>query len=260
MYIFRLFSTRSHSLVREMFPAVVAFTDDDAEPEVCIAYVKRPAVEVIVLENQLSTPGETIAWGKVGVLSEAILETHPPSRRIATCRRSAWILTLHWATGLFEFWRERGSFHSPLWAISLIVQSRHGRSSVAQVDQLDGLKALIKLMVYMALMVGIVYTAIAGYDAADEAGYVSHSRNAQVKYPRHGWEVGEYVTCAAASGGSEPILNCEDGFLEEGTTREMSVSFWGKAGDKPTVYKCQRGEDSITCRLPQTSASPTPSQ
>jgi len=124
--------------------------------------------------------------------------------------------------------------------------------------ELDGLKALLKIVVWIAVIVGGILLAGSAYDAVDDAGYIPHSGNAQVKYPRHGWEVGEYVTCAATSGSSEPILNCEDEFLEGGTVREMSVSFWGKVGAKPTVYKCQRSEESITCRLVGTQPS-TPS-
>jgi hypothetical protein len=127
--------------------------------------------------------------------------------------------------------------------------------------ELDGVRALLKGFMWIAIVAGGLAIAGSAWDAADQAGFISHSGNAQVKYPHHGWEIGEYVTCAATtSSNAEPILNCEDEYLEAGTNREMGVTFWGRVEDKPKIFKCQRGSDSITCHLTDAPPIPSPSK
>ena len=123
-----------------------------------------------------------------------------------------------------------------------------------QMKDFDGVIASVKGLFWLAVIVGAIVIAGQAYDVADHDGWISHSRSTQVKYPHHGWEVGEYVTCAAV----DRILNCEDNFLEPGTVREMDVVFWGQVGPKPTIYRCQRGENSITCHLSESPATTNP--
>ena len=118
-------------------------------------------------------------------------------------------------------------------------------------DLVEGLKNLV----WLALVLGVLGIINAGYLQADQAGWIRHSANTEVKYPHHGWEIGEYVTCA----GVDRILNCEDNILEPGIVREMDVVFWGQVGPKPTIYKCQREENSITCHLNDADLTPKPS-
>jgi hypothetical protein len=101
----------------------------------------------------------------------------------------------------------------------------------------------IVVLVIIALIGG-------GYDAIDKFGWIPHSKKVQVKFPEHGWEVGEYVNCAAISADTvRTELDCGEGFLSSGTVRELDVKFWGVVGKDPVIFKCQRDQDAITCHL-----------
>jgi hypothetical protein len=96
----------------------------------------------------------------------------------------------------------------------------------------------------------VLVMIIGGYDDIDKSGWIPHSRKVQVKFPNHGWEVGEYVSCAAISAdGTRTELDCGEGFLSTGTVRELDVKFWGVVGKDPVIFKCQRAQDAITCHL-----------
>jgi hypothetical protein len=96
----------------------------------------------------------------------------------------------------------------------------------------------------------VVFFIAGGYGAIQKAGWIPHSVKAEVTYPQKGWEVGEYVECAAVSSdGTRTFLDCSGGIFSEGAIREMDVKFWGGAGKDVVLFKCQRGEDVITCHL-----------
>lgn len=123
-------------------------------------------------------------------------------------------------------------------------------------DLVEGLKNLVWLAVILGVL-GIIY---AGYQQADEAGWIRHSTNASVMFPPHGWEQGQYVACFAVISTSNTIvLDCSEATLSTIITREMDVVFWGKVNDRSTRYRCQRDPDSITCHLDETQPTPNPS-
>lgn len=128
---------------------------------------------------------------------------------------------------------------------------------------LDGVKALVKVVLFIFVIMLAVGMAVEAYEGADAYGWIPHSGQLQVIFPLHGWEVGEYVDCYATKvvDNSPVILGCEGN--HPGTEiREMDVKLWAKVS--PTkdgiAVKCQRSEDSITCRLDtsQGNASPAP--
>lgn len=98
------------------------------------------------------------------------------------------------------------------------------------------------ILIFAILVVG------GGYDTADEKGWFSHSSHMLVTYPKHGWEVGEYLECVGTPGIREDEMDC--GVMGAGAVREMSVTYWGRLKTLSRFYKCQREQEEITCRIP----------
>jgi len=101
-----------------------------------------------------------------------------------------------------------------------------------------------------ALTVGLIICCIVAFNWADGSGWISHSGKINVKFPKHAWEVGEYITCAAVNlPKTETDLDCSGDPLDSTTIREMDVTLWGQVGDHPVIFKCQRTSESISCHL-----------
>jgi hypothetical protein len=101
------------------------------------------------------------------------------------------------------------------------------------------------------LTIGLLILCWAGYNWADGYGWIAHSAKTNVIFPKHAWEVGEYLMCDAVTvPNSESNLDCSRDVLNPGTVREMDVTLYGQINDKPLTFKCQRTAESISCHLP----------
>jgi hypothetical protein len=125
----------------------------------------------------------------------------------------------------------------------------------------DGLIALLKIVFWVAIIFGGVPGAYWAYGAIDQAGWIPHSAQLQVNFPRQSWDVGEYVECYATQvdANSPVILGCEGGELSS-VFRDMDVTLWGKVEPSKDgiAFKCQRQDQSITCHVDKSRASSTP--
>jgi hypothetical protein len=124
----------------------------------------------------------------------------------------------------------------------------------------DGLIALLKIVFWVTIIFGGIPGAFWVYGAIDQAGWIPHSAQLQVNFPRQSWEVGEYVDCYATrvDETSPVILDCEGG-EPSSVYRDMDVTLWGKAapGKNGIPFKCQRNEDSITCHVDNSQSGST---
>ena len=108
------------------------------------------------------------------------------------------------------------------------------------------LKFLIRIVAAVAVFSGL----IAVYDRIDVAGWIPHWGKRNVTFPKHAWEVGEYIRCAAVTlPKTETSLDCAD-LHETGTIREMDVTLWGQTTENARIFVCQRTAKSISCHLP----------
>jgi hypothetical protein len=100
------------------------------------------------------------------------------------------------------------------------------------------------------IIVAMIICCVVGYLWGDANGYIPHSDKANVTFPKHAWEVGEYVKCAVVKfPKAETSLDCSDLF-DPGTVREMDVTLWGQTGEQVRIFVCQRTSESISCHLP----------
>jgi hypothetical protein len=99
--------------------------------------------------------------------------------------------------------------------------------------------------------VGLAVVLLLCYNALDGYGWIPHSGKTNVKFPKHAWEAGEYLTCAAVTlPKTETDLDCSGDPFDSTTIREMDVTLWGHVGEHPLILKCQRTAESISCHLP----------
>jgi len=102
----------------------------------------------------------------------------------------------------------------------------------------------------MLIVVGVMLSGGQSiYEWADDQGWVSHSYNASITYPSHGWEVGEYINCAGAKITEAVTLDCSRTMFETGTVREMDAKISAKLTKDGVNLRCQRNQDSIACSL-----------
>lgn len=75
-----------------------------------------------------------------------------------------------------------------------------------------------------ALFAGIALIAVAGYQGADEIGWIPHTYSAGVSYPNDGWEVGEYVNCTISiATGQRALMDCSGSTV-------VTYTFWISSG------------------------------
>jgi hypothetical protein len=79
-------------------------------------------------------------------------------------------------------------------------------------------------------------------------GWLSHPEKTILVYPKHEWQVGEYITCLGSKPDENAVhLDCGGQEMETGVTREIDVNFWGPVPKDPAVFECKRDDDGIGC-------------
>jgi hypothetical protein len=86
----------------------------------------------------------------------------------------------------------------------------------------------------------------------NESGWYAREREIEVFFKAHQWTEGEIQTCYSDQSKTSPdgeltFISCR---LELNESHVFRVKFWGPIkADKNKVWKCERHQTSMTCRL-----------